>query len=240
MLLSHLSDTDALETDSHGFKQIWVALLQPVLQEMAFIARSGDWPEAISDVQQEYLKYLSLPTADRKEPAGVKAKEAYERMYRQFGEKGQVEEEVWHAQLLRDLDAVYRKHVAGVISDHFMTDSEEWRECMVEYWDAAERLMLLSWSSQKAHCVWTGLTQRTLAQAPARLAWVRQLRALGQQFDVPLATQGFLQDVYQLFAETSYGLQWVSTVHALVMSHCLALQCIDCFAQKYANGFIRR
>ncbi|KAL7277021.1 hypothetical protein ACG7TL_008865 [Trametes sanguinea] len=189
---------------------IWLDLLESVVEEMVFVAKSGDWPESTMPRLQNYVKYLGYSPKQRATTVAANVKRSYEDLYATFMKRGVVDDEVWHADLVKKIDEIYVQTVKPAMASLLRTSTPDWKAAMTTYWAQVDAAVAESWESMVPHCAWGPDTAATVKGAKERLMWVRRLRELGQGYDLPLATLTFIQDLYDHFASVSYGLQWIS------------------------------
>ncbi|KAL7278842.1 hypothetical protein ACG7TL_007859 [Trametes sanguinea] len=189
---------------------IWLDLLESVVEEMVFVAKSGDWPESTMPRLQNYVKYLGYSPKQRATTVAANVKRSYEDLYATFMKRGVVDDEVWHADLVKKIDEIYVQTVKPAMASLLRTSTPDWKAAMTAYWAQVDAAVAESWESMVPHCAWGPDTAATVKGAKERLMWVRRLRELGQGYDLPLATLTFIQDLYDHFASVSYGLQWIS------------------------------
>ena len=187
-------------------------MLESVVEEMVFVAKSGDWPSPTTTRLQNYVKYLEYSPKQRATTIAGNVKMSYEDTYATFMKKGVVDDEVWHADLVRKIDEIYVQTVKPAMGSMLKTSTPDWRGAMTAYWAQVDAVVTESWESMVPHCAWGAHTATTVKGAKGRLMWARRLREMGQGYDLSLATVTFIQDLYDHFASVSYGLQWVSTV----------------------------
>lgn len=195
--------------------QLWVDLLEPVIEDMVFIATSGNWSED-NVVMRNYKIFLRASTGQRRsKDVGAKV-EAYKLYLKKYLEEGEVDQAVWPTYLLEKLDEVYVQRVQPAMESFMNQSTDVWAKAMEAYWKDADAVMEMVWSGGVRYGSWRPETGETMRGAPGRLSWVKQCRRAGMRFDIPLVSATFVQDLYATFAEVSYGIQWVRVIYWLL------------------------
>ena len=195
--------------------QLWVDLLAPVIQDMIFIATSGQWSED-NAVIRNYKVLLGAKTTKRRGKGASTTIEAYKAHIDKYLAQGEVDQAVWPVHLLESLDDAYRRNVQPVMESFMNQSTDVWAKAMEAYWKEAEMLINTVWGGAVRYGSWRADTGETMRGASGRLAWVKECRRGGMRFDIPLVSATFVQDLYTTFADASYGIQWVRDVRCVL------------------------